>query len=157
MSLKRRALLAGVLLALAMPLAGARADALPGAAQGDQEAKAKAMLERAVAEVKKNKLAAMEMFTKGTNGFADGDLYPYCARSRSGWVVAHPYRLGENIKMVSDLNGKLFGKEMLHSAKVGEIKEIHYMWPKPGHKTPARKDTFYTKVDHLVCAVGYYP
>ena len=157
MSQTRRALTTAILLTLAMPFAGARADALQGSGESAQAAKAKAMLERAVAAVKANELAAMEAFTKGTEGFADGDLYPYCARARSGWVVAHPSRLGENIKTVSDLNGKLFGKEMLQTAVEGQIKEIHYMWPKPGQKKPERKDTFYTKIGHLVCAVGYYP
>jgi signal transduction histidine kinase len=140
-----------VLLAMAVAVGDGRAD---GSAQA---VKARAMLDRAVAAVQANEQAALESFTKGTNGFADGDLYPFCARARSGWVVAHPSRLGENLANVADVNGKLFGKEILNTAKVGEVKEIHYMWPKPGHRTPERKDTFYVKVGHLVCGVGYYP
>lgn len=151
MSRKLAWLAATFLMALMVPLAAVRADG------SDQAEKAKAMLERVIVAVKTNEIAAMEAFTKGTDGFAEGDLYPYCARARSGWVVAHPSRLGENITTVSDVNGKLFGKEMLQTAAEGQIKEIHYMWPKPGQKTPAQKDTYYTKVNNLVCAVGYYP
>ena len=142
---------AAVLCGLALSAGGARADG------GEQATKARAMLERAVAAVKANQLKAMEDFTKGQDGFADGDLYVFCARARSGWVVAHPSRLGENINTVADKYGKLFGKEMLRTAVAGTVKEIHYMWPKPGHKTPVTKDTYYTKVNGLVCGVGYYP
>ena len=126
-------------------------------ANGSAEAtRARAMLDRAVAAVKTDERAALESFTKGTNGFAEGDLYPFCARARSGWVVAHPSRLGENLANVSDVNGKLFGREILNRAEDGKVKEIHYMWPRPGHKKPERKDTYFTKVGHLVCGVGYY-
>ncbi len=141
---------------LAAAALGSMLAATAAQADGDQSAAAHAMLERAVAAVKANPLTAFESFTKGTNGFAEGDLYPFCARARSGWVVAHPSRLGENIATVSDVNGKLFGKEMLNRAQEGRIDEIHYMWPKPGHKTPVQKDTFFTKVDGVICGVGYY-
>jgi signal transduction histidine kinase len=151
MTRKNRILASAVLLGLALAAGGARADG------SEQAAKARAMLDRAVAAVKADEQAALESFTKGTNGFAEGDLYPFCARARSGWVVAHPSRLGENLATVSDVNGKLFGKEILNTAVEGTVKEIHYMWPKPGHKTPTQKDTYYTKVGRLVCGVGYYP
>ena len=84
-------LAAAVLLGLALSAGGARADG------SEQATKARAMLDRAVAAVKTDEQAALESFTKGTNGFAEGDLYPFCARARSGWVVAHPSRLGENL------------------------------------------------------------
>lgn len=149
---RRRIVAMALVLGLALPAGVARADG-----ESPDAAKALAMLKRVVVAVKQDETAALLSFTKGTNGFAEGDLYPYCARARSGWVVAHPSQLGTNLADQSDVNGKLFGKEILNSAVAGEIKEIHYMWPKPGQKTPAKKDTYYTKVDKLVCAVGYYP
>jgi hypothetical protein len=40
---------------------------------------------------------------------------------------------------------------------VGEITTIDYEFPKPGPgKTPAPKQAYITKVDDLVCGVGYY-
>lgn len=150
MTRTRRTLVAAILVGLVLP-AGARAE-------GSGEAtKARAMLDRAIAAVKRDEQAALEAFTKGEHGFAEGDLYPFCARARSGWVVAHPQRLGDNLAMVSDVNGKLFGKEILDTAVENTVKEIRYMWPRPGEKTPVRKDTYYTKIDDLVCGVGYYP
>jgi len=52
---------------------------------------AKAMLEKAVAELQKDKAAALEMFTKGEGGFKDRDLYPTaavptgCSRPTPSW------------------------------------------------------------------------
>ncbi len=125
-------------------------------ARADSAADARAMLDRAVAAIKVNPSAALEAFVKGTDGFRQGDLYPFCARARSGVVVAHPSRLGENLANESDKNGKLFGKEILRTAVEGKISELHYMWPKPDQTTPVQKDTFYTKVKGFVCGVGYY-
>jgi hypothetical protein len=147
--MSRQTVLVAALLGLVMP-AAAHAD-------GKGADVARAMLERVVAAVKADPQKAFESFTKGTQGFREGDIYPYCARARSGWVVAHPEMLGDNLALRAGLNGRMFGKEMLQTAEEGKIKEIHYVWHKPGEKTPAQKDTYYTKIDGLVCAVGYYP
>jgi hypothetical protein len=50
---------------------------------------AKAMLEKAVAEIKKDKAGALAKFNKGEGGFKDRDLYPFCA-GPDGSVTAHP-------------------------------------------------------------------
>ena len=114
------------------------------------------MLDRVVAAVKADRPAALVAMVEGRDGFRDGDLYPFCARARSGVVVAHPTLLGVNLADQADKNGKLFGKEMLKGAREGTVRQLRYMWPRPDHKTPVQKDTFYTKVDGLVCGVGYY-
>jgi hypothetical protein len=41
-------------------------------------AEAKAMLEKAVTELKANEAAALAKFTKGEGGFKDRDLYVFC-------------------------------------------------------------------------------
>ena len=148
---RKQLMLAAVAVGLALPGSGALAGSKSEAVQ------ARAMLQRAVKAVTKNEHAALLAFTKRQDGFGEGDLYTFCARARSGWVVAHPFRLGDNLAEQSDVNGKLFGKEMLNTAETGVVKDIHYMWPRPGQRTPVQKDTFYTKVDDLVCGVGYYP
>lgn len=51
---------------------------LAGAQQFGTEAEAKAMLERAVTELKANPMAALEKFKKGEAGFKDRDLYVFC-------------------------------------------------------------------------------
>ncbi|MGH8591778.1 MAG: hypothetical protein ACREXX_21420 [Gammaproteobacteria bacterium] len=56
----------------------------PGAVSGAEHgtaAEARAMLERAVAELGKDRAAALGKFNKGEGGFKDRDLYVFCAGS----------------------------------------------------------------------------
>ena len=47
---------------------------------------AKAMLERAVAEVKEDKAKALDLFNTGEGGFKDRDLYVWCANASDGFL-----------------------------------------------------------------------
>ena len=73
-------------------------------------AEAKAMLDKAVAELKKDKAKALEMFTKGEGGFKDRDLYPYCGGS-DGKFTAHPKLVGQSMKDLKDKAGMALGEE----------------------------------------------
>jgi signal transduction histidine kinase len=125
------------------------------AGQYGTEAEAKAMLEKAVAELKKDEAKALEMFTKGEGGFKDRDLYPYCG-GPDGNFTAHPTLVGKSLKELKDKAGKPFGEEMYAKAKEGKISEIEYMWPRPNETEPVQKVALYTKVGDQICAVGYY-
>jgi signal transduction histidine kinase len=116
---------------------------------------AKAMLDKAVAELKKDKAAALAKFNKGEAGFKDRDLYPFCA-SPDGTTTAHPTHLGKNLKELKDKNGKAFGQEIFKVAEEGKTKQVTYMWPKPGKTEPSQKASYVTKVGDQVCGVGYY-
>jgi signal transduction histidine kinase len=118
-------------------------------------AEAKAMLEKAVGEIRKDKFAALAKFNKGEGGFKDRDLYPFCA-GPDGIVTAHPTQVGKDIKEVKDNKGKAFGQEMLKVAEEGKITEVSYMWPQPGGTEPVQKVSYVTKVGDQVCGVGYY-
>jgi signal transduction histidine kinase len=118
-------------------------------------AEAKAMLEKAVAEIKKDKAKALDMFTKGEGGFKDRDLYPYCG-GPDGKFTAHPSLVGKSLKELKDKVGKPIGEEMYANAKEGVIAEMNYMWPRPNQTEPVQKVVYYTKVGDQVCAVGYY-
>jgi signal transduction histidine kinase len=118
-------------------------------------AEAKAMLEKAVAEIKKDKAKALDMFTKGEGGFKDRDLYPYCG-GPDGKFTAHPSLVGKSLKELKDKVGKTIGEEMYANAKEGVIAEMNYMWPRPNQTEPVQKVVYYTKVGDQVCAVGYY-
>ena len=134
---------------------GALASSVAIAAEYGTASEAKAMLERAVTELKKDKLAALAKFNKGERGFKDRDLYPFCA-GPDGITTAHPTHAGKNIKEIKDNNGKLFGEEMFKIAEEGKFKELTYMWPKPGGTKPVKKVSYVTKVGDQVCGVGYY-
>ena len=119
------------------------------------EKEARAMLDRAVAEMKKDKAGAIAKFNKGEKGFKDRDLYVFCA-TPDGNTTAHPTHVGKNLKELKDKQGKAFGAEMFKVAEEGSYKQVSYMWPKPGSDTPVQKVSHITKVAGQVCGVGYY-
>uniref|UniRef100_Q07LA1 Double Cache domain-containing protein n=1 Tax=Rhodopseudomonas palustris (strain BisA53) TaxID=316055 RepID=Q07LA1_RHOP5 len=116
---------------------------------------AKAMLSKASAAVKADKAAALAQFAKGEGGFKDRDLYPFCG-GPDGMFTAHPTLTGKSLKDLKDKSGKPLGEEIYSTAKEGEIKEVSYMWPRPGQTDPVQKVTFVTKIGDQTCAVGYY-
>lgn len=118
-------------------------------------AEARAMLDKAVAELKADKNAALAKFAKGEGGFKDRDLYPFCAGA-DGNFTAHPTLAGKSMRDLKDKNGKEIGKEMYSVAQEGKVSEVDYMWPRPGSTDPVGKITYVTKVGDQVCGVGYY-
>jgi hypothetical protein len=131
------------------------ATSVPAAQFGTAE-EAKAMLERAVAEVKKDKAKALDMFNKGEGGFKDRDLYVACANASDGIVTAHPTMKGKQLREIKGKHGAPFGEMIMQNATEGTIKETTYWWPRPGSDEPFEKATFYTKVGDQICSVGYY-
>jgi signal transduction histidine kinase len=133
-------------------------------AQGTAE-EAKAMLMKAVAAVKADKAKALDEFNKGEGGFLEGDLYVFCFNISDRKVVAlgnpnEKQLLGVDDKTLKDSTGKPFSIEQFAAAQKpeGQFTVVDYMFPKPGaDKTPVPKQSFTTKVDDLVCGVGYYP
>jgi len=141
-------------LALALPallLAGS-----VWAADYGTPAEAKAMLERVIAGMKKDKAKTLEEINKGEAGFKDRDLYPYCG-GPDGKFTAHPKLVGQSLKELKDKAGKPLGEEVYKVAQEGKISEVTYMWPRPGaDTTPVQKVAYVTKIGDEVCAVGYY-
>lgn len=125
------------------------------AAEFGTAAEAKAMLEKATAEVKKDKAGALAKFAKGEGGFKDRDLYPFCG-GPDGNFTAHPSLTGKSLKELKDKSGKALGEEIYKVAQEGKISEVAYMWPRPGSTDPVQKVSYVTKVGDQVCAVGYY-
>jgi signal transduction histidine kinase len=130
----------------------------PSAASGAEygtAVEARAMLEKAVAEIEKDQAVALAKFNNGKGGFKDRDLYVFCA-GPDGITTAHPREVGSNLKELKDINGKSFGAEMYQVAVEGKIMEVSYVWPKPGGTEPVKKVSYVTKVGDQVCGVGYY-
>ena len=121
---------------------------------------ARAMLDRAVAAVKLDKLVALAKFNKGADGFKDRDLYPFCFNLSDGkFVAAIEQLIGTDTRALRDPTGKVFGPELYDAAQKpeGQITEVSYMFPRPGgDRTPVAKVTFITKAGDLGCGVGYY-
>jgi signal transduction histidine kinase len=128
-------------------------------AQFASAAEAKAMLEKAIAAVKADKMKALDMFDKGEGGFMDRDIFPFCFNHSDGKVVATPFKnlLGIEMRGLKDPNGEPYGQKLLDAAKEGQINEVSYMFPRPGaDHTPVPKVAFVARVGELGCAVGYY-
>ena len=127
------------------------------AAEHGTAEEAKALLQRAVAEVQADRLAAMEKFNKGEDGFKDRDLYIFCFEADSGMEIAgvEAFR-GKDVRTLRDPTGKAFGEEMYERASEGEILEVDYMFPLPGTTEPVPKHAFVTKIGRDICGVGIY-
>ena len=119
---------------------------------------AKAMLEKAVAAVKADKVQALATFNKGEGGFKDRDLYPFCFNMTDGKLVATlAPTIGMDVRTLKDKAGHAFGEDVYNAAKDGQITEVSYMFPRPGpDTTPVQKVSFVTKVGDIYCGVGYY-
>ena len=121
-------------------------------------AEARAMLDKAVIALKDDKAKALKMFSAGTGGFKDRDLYVACAGA-DGKVTSHvdPTRIGMDRNAMKDVAGKHYGEETQRVAMEGKVVEVTYMFPRPGDdKTPMQKVAYVTKVGDQTCAVGYY-
>jgi hypothetical protein len=125
---------------------------------------AKAMLLKAVAALKADKVKTLDLINKGEGGFLDRDLYVFCANVSDGKTVAigNPNAkqvMGVDTRTIKDVNGKPFGEELYaaYQKPEGQITEVSYMWVRPGpDKTSVPKMSFATKVGDLGCGVGYY-
>ncbi len=141
--------------ALVLPMIFLAGAATALAAEFGTAAEAQAMLQRAAAAIQADKAKALDTFTKGGGGFKDRDLYPYCG-GPDGKFTAHPTLVGQSLKDLKDKTGKAFGNEIYTVAEVGKMKEVAYMWPRPGQTDPVQKSVFVIKVSDQICAVGYY-
>jgi hypothetical protein len=126
---------------------------------------AKAMLLKAVAAVRTDKVKAIDMFNKGEGGFLDRDLYPFCTNASDGTFVAlnnanARQLLGQDIRTLKDPSGETFGLAQFAAAQKpeGQLTEVSYLVPNSGaHTTPLPRASFTTRAGDLVCGVGYYP
>lgn len=121
-------------------------------------AEAKAMLEKAVPELKKDPKAALDKFNAGDPAFKDRDLYVFCFETATGKFTAHPNKalMGTDVRALKDKSGASFGEAIFTAVKDDAIATVDYMFPKPGGTDPVAKQSFVTKVGEQGCGVGYY-
>ena len=119
---------------------------------------AKAMLEKAVTELKANEAAALAKFNKADAGFRDRDLYVYCFDKATGKFTAHVNSalMGTDVKALKEKDGSPLGTKVYDAAKEGTITTISYNFPKPGGTDPVPKEAYVTRIGNQGCGVGYY-
>ena len=125
--------------------------------QSGTAAEAKAMLEKAVTELKVNEAAALAKFNKGESGFKDRDLYVFCMDMTTvKFTAGVPSLVGTDVKALKEKDGSPLGEKLLNAAKEGTVTTLAYNFPKPGTTDPVPKETFLARVGNQTCGVGYY-
>jgi hypothetical protein len=124
-------------------------------------AQAKALLEKAVFELKANETAAIAKFNKADGGFRDRDLYVFCFDTTTGIRTAHVNvdSIGKDLRPLKEKDGSPLGQKIFdaaNSVKEGEITTVSYNFPRPGGSDSVAKESFVTRVGKLGCGVGYY-
>jgi cytochrome c len=121
-------------------------------------AEAKAMLDKAIAELKTNEVTALAKFNKADGGFRDRDLYVYCFEMGTGKFTSHVNAalMGTDVRMLKEKDGSPLGQKIYDAAKAGTITTISYNFPKPGGTDPVAKEAYITRVGNQGCGVGYY-
>jgi signal transduction histidine kinase len=119
---------------------------------------ARAMLDRAVTELKSNEAAALAKFNdKEDKQFRDRDLYVFCFNVSDGKFTAHPNPsiMGTDVRALKVKDDPL-GQRLFDQVKEGAVTTVDYSFPKPGTTEPVPKESYITRVGGQGCGVGYY-
>ena len=127
-----------------------------GAAEFGTPEEAQAMLKRAVASVKRDKLAAIASFNHNDLSFRDRDLFVFCFDGGDGRFTAHEAFVARDVRELRDANGAPFGAEIYYTAQEGEIAKVVYIAPVPGSTDLAVKGAYATRIGDQVCGVSAY-
>lgn len=119
---------------------------------------ARAMLDKAVSELKGNEATAIAKFNMYDGGYRDRDIYVFCFEMGTGKFTAHanPALLGTDVRTLKEKDGSPLGQKLYDAAKEGTVTTISYNFPKPGGSEPVAKEAFVTRVGNQGCGVGYY-
>ena len=119
---------------------------------------ARAMLDRAITELKANEAAAIAKFNdKENKQYRDRDLYVFCFNTTDGKFMAHPNPalMGTDMRALK-MGDDPLGQKIFDQVKDGSVTTVSYSFPKPGTTDPAPKESYITKVGNQGCGVGYY-
>jgi hypothetical protein len=132
---------------------------LASAEQFGTAGEAKAMLDRAVAALKSDEVAALRAFSDANNKqFHDRDLYVSCFNTSDGKFTAFPgpgmvgidvrtFRLGDD-----PIGQRAF--DVVQATVEGTVSTMDYSFPKAGK--PAVKQSIQTRVGNQACGVSFY-
>lgn len=145
----------------AAAVAFATGEALAQKAQFGTAAEAKAMEERAIAELKADETAAIAKFNKAEGGFRDRDLYVFCFNPKTGIFSAHVNQalIGTDNRLLKEKDGSPLGQKVFDAANAaadGTIVTVSYNFPRPGTTDPVPKESYVARVGNQACGVGYY-
>jgi signal transduction histidine kinase len=151
--MKKNVLVAGL---MGVALIGSTLSGL--AQQFGTAAEARAMLDRAVAELKSNEAAALAKFNdKENKQFRDRDLYVFCFNVSDGKFTVHPNPtiMGTDVRALKVKDDPL-GQKLFDQVKEGTVTTVDYNFPKPGTTEPVPKESYIIRIGGQGCGVGYY-
>ena len=151
--MKKNVLVAGL---MGVALIGSTLSGL--AQQFGTAAEARAMLDRAVAELKSNEAAALAKFNdKAYKQFRDRDLSVFCCKVSDGKLTAHPDPsiMGTDVRALKVKDDPL-GQRLFDQVKEGTVTTVDYNFPKPGTTEPVPKESYIIRIGGQGCGVGYY-
>lgn len=168
-STSRRAalgLLCGLVLGAGSGAAGAQGSAPGGAGdprspryRSSQEARAQALLDRAVAHLRQRGEVGTADFGRQSD-FVDRDLYVYALRTDGRFLAsggASAALVGENVLGVTDATGKKYFSDMIAQGRARGGGRIEYLWFDAVDGRDRPKQTLFRKVGEVIVAVGFYP
>jgi cytochrome c len=151
--MKKNVLVAGL---MGVALIGSTLSGL--AQQFGTAVEARAMLDRAVAELKSNEAAALAKFNdKENKQFRDRDLYVFCFNVSDGKFTVHPNPtiMGTDVRALKVKDDPL-GQRLFDQVKEGTVTTVDYNFPKPGTTEPVPKESYIIRIGGQGCGVGYY-
>jgi cytochrome c len=122
-----------------------------------------ALVDKAVALVESKGKSAFPEFKKKGSEWLKGETYIFIA-DMNGTMLMHPANPEletKNIMDMKDANGRAFMRDFVATAKKGSG-WVDYMWPKPGEKTPAKKQSYIKRAkmpdgEMVLVGSGVYP
>src|SRR5262245_27083693 len=117
---------------------------------------AKAMLTRAIVEVKADKLAAIEKFNRNEVLFRDRDLFVFCFNGGDGKFTAHEAMVSWDVLNLRGANRAAFGAQMFNRAREAQIDEVVFISPMPGSTELAIKSAYVSRIGDQVCGVSAF-
>lgn len=151
--MKKNVLVAGL---MGVALIGSTLSGL--AQQFGTAVEARAMLDRAVAELKSNEAAALAKFNdKENKQFRDRDLYVFCFNVSDGKFTVHPNPtiMGTDVRALKVKDDPL-GQRLFDQVREGTVTTVDYNFPKPGTTEPVPKESYIIRIGGQGCGVGYY-
>ena len=132
------------------------ATAAPPSTEFGSIGEAKAMLQRALIELRANEGLAIDKFNFNKPEFRDRDLFVFCFDRQNGKFTAHEALVGWDARKIRDAAGRAVGDLMFAIANGGQLNEIALLSPVPGRTYNAPKLAYVTAVGAHVCGVSAF-
>lgn len=120
---------------------------------------AKAILWRAVDELKRHGEEAFPRFNDINGGFVQDDTYVFVVGIKDMHMYAHgamPRLVGRNVAELTDAKDKLIIRQMMDIVKSKGEGSLDYQWRNPVTGKIEKKRTYLQRVGDYMIGVGYY-